>query len=81
MEYAPNHLDAKAVEPIVEVVVTNPLEPEIDSEFLSAFGPMDVDTIFNPADVDLDVKSMDEDDVSFVDGVLEGALGALDDET
>ncbi|GJY58848.1 hypothetical protein Tco_0458740 [Tanacetum coccineum] len=30
---------------------------------------------------DFGVKSMDEDDVSFVDGVLEGALGALGDET
>ncbi|GKA15123.1 hypothetical protein Tco_0694870 [Tanacetum coccineum] len=30
---------------------------------------------------DFGVYSMDEDDVSFVDGVLEGALGALGDET
>nr|GEY38306.1 hypothetical protein [Tanacetum cinerariifolium] len=30
---------------------------------------------------DFGMYSMDKDDVSFVDGVLEGALGALGDET
>ncbi|GJY23727.1 hypothetical protein Tco_0397385 [Tanacetum coccineum] len=30
---------------------------------------------------DFSVQSMDEDDVSFMDGVLEGSLGALGDET
>ncbi|GJU84085.1 hypothetical protein Tco_1291631 [Tanacetum coccineum] len=29
MEYAPNQLEAKAAEPVDEVVVTNPLEPEV----------------------------------------------------
>nr|GEW37934.1 hypothetical protein [Tanacetum cinerariifolium] len=66
MEYAPNQLEAKAVEPVVEVVVINPLEPdevvvinplepEINFEILRAFAPMDVDTVFNHADADLDV--------------------------
>ncbi|GJX74126.1 hypothetical protein Tco_0312721 [Tanacetum coccineum] len=39
---------------LVAVVVSNVLEPEIDDQILSAF--MELDPVFNPADVDADVE-------------------------
>ncbi|GJY82318.1 hypothetical protein Tco_0495694 [Tanacetum coccineum] len=54
MEYAQNQDEQKAVEPIVEVAISKLLEIEIDSQILSAF--MEVDPVFNPADVDDDVE-------------------------
>ncbi|GKB95985.1 hypothetical protein Tco_0982122, partial [Tanacetum coccineum] len=55
MEYARNQNEGKVVEhPAVEVAVNNMLEPEIDSQILTAF--MEVDPVFNPGDVDNDVE-------------------------
>ncbi|GJU24067.1 hypothetical protein Tco_1162688 [Tanacetum coccineum] len=56
MEYARNQNEGKVVEhPAVEVAVNNMLEPEIDSQILTAF--MEVDPVFNPGDVDNDVEA------------------------
>ncbi|GJU48842.1 hypothetical protein Tco_1218397 [Tanacetum coccineum] len=48
--------DEMVVEPVA-VVVSNVLEPEIDDQILSAF--MELDPVFNPADVDADVEPWD----------------------
>nr|GEW74709.1 hypothetical protein [Tanacetum cinerariifolium] len=54
MEFQPNQENEKGVKPAVEVVTSNVLEPEIDSQILTAF--MELDPIFNPADVDVEVE-------------------------
>nr|GEV90721.1 hypothetical protein [Tanacetum cinerariifolium] len=50
MEYAKNQDDGK----VDEHAVNSLLKHENDSQFLTAF--MEVDPIFNPADVDVDVE-------------------------
>nr|GEZ15498.1 hypothetical protein [Tanacetum cinerariifolium] len=53
-----NQDEQKVVEPIMEVAVSKLPETEIDSQILSTF--MEVDSVFNPTDVDDDVETLFE---------------------
>nr|GFC01791.1 hypothetical protein [Tanacetum cinerariifolium] len=62
MENASNQDDGKAVDNVVsnhgkavDNVVSNLLQPKIDTQILNAF--MEVDPVFNPAGMDVDVES------------------------
>ncbi|GJZ12671.1 hypothetical protein Tco_0547901 [Tanacetum coccineum] len=61
MENASNQDDGKAIDnvvsnhgKVVDNVVSNLLQPEIDTQILNAF--MEVDPVFNPAGMDVDVE-------------------------
>ncbi|PWA56649.1 reverse transcriptase zinc-binding domain-containing protein [Artemisia annua] len=43
---------------VLESVETIPIESEIDNEILNAFTPMDLDSVFNPAEASEDVESV-----------------------
>ncbi|GJY26638.1 hypothetical protein Tco_0401364 [Tanacetum coccineum] len=54
MDYASNQDDRKVVKHAVEVVVSNLLELEIDTQILNAF--MEVGSVFNPTHVDVNFE-------------------------
>ncbi|GKD17844.1 hypothetical protein Tco_1207002, partial [Tanacetum coccineum] len=61
MQNVDANMDANSVvEPIVEPILkhlnTNPFEIEINSEIMTAFAPMEVEMVFNPAKASLDVE-------------------------